>query len=263
MKTLSKILAMVLLVAVLLTACAPKAPASHWEAIQKAGKLKIGTSADYPPFEFVDDAGEFAGFDVEIMKALGEKLGVEIEIVDMPFDSLIAAVQEGKIDMSVAAFNYSEERDEVVDFTIAYYNAEDGFLVSSDFADTISAPEDIAKYTVGAGTGTTQDGWIQENLVDTGILPADKFFKYDRIDQAALDVKSGRIDVLMAEAAVIQSFEKEMGGLKVAYVGQMSSGPVNMVIPNGDTELAEKLNTAIQELIDSGFIEEMAIKFMQ
>jgi polar amino acid transport system substrate-binding protein len=263
MKNLSKIIALVLLVAVLLTACAPKAPASQWEAIEKAGKIKIGTSADYPPFEYVDEGGQFAGFDVEIMKAVGQKLGVEVEIVDMPFDSLIAAVQEGKIDMSVAAFNYSEERDQVVDFTIAYYNAEDGYLVKSDFADTISAPEDIANYIVAAGTGTTQDGWIQENLVDTGLLPASNYFKYDRIDQAALDVRSGRVDVLMAEAAVVKSFEKEIGGLKVAYVGTMSSGPMNMVVPNGSTELVAKLNAAIQELLDAGFIEEMAIKFMQ
>lgn len=263
MKSLSKMLVIVLLLGVLLTACAPKAPASHWEAIQKAGKITIGTSADYPPFEYVDENGEFAGFDIEIINALGEKLGVEVEIVDMPFDSLIAAVQEGKIDMSVSAFNYSEERDQVVDFTDAYYNAEDGFLVSTDFAGEITAPEDIANYLVGAGTGTTQDGWIQENLVDAGLLSGDNFFKYDRIDQAALDVKAGRIDVLMAEAAVIKSFEKEMDGLKVAYIGQMSSGPIEMVIPEGDADLQAKLNAAIKELLDSGYVDELAAKWMQ
>lgn len=263
MKAISKMLVIVCIVSVFLTACAPQAPASHWEAIEKAGKLKIGTSADYPPFEYVDENGEFAGFDVEIMKAVGDQLGVEIEIVDMPFDSLIAAVQEGKIDMSVSAFNYSEERDEVVDFTIPYYNAEDGFLVSSDFAGKITAPEDIAQYVVGAGPGTTQDGWIQENLIDAGLMSEDNYFKYDRIDQAALDVKSGRIDVLMAEAAVINAFAREMEGLQVAYVGQMSSGPVNMVIPQGDTELGEKLNAAIQELLEAGFMDEMVVKYMQ
>ena len=84
-----------------------------------------------------------------------------------------------------------------------------------------------------------------------------------RIDQAALDVKSGRIDVLMAEAAVINSFEKEMDGLKVAYIGQMSSGPVSMVLPEGDAELAEKLNAAIAEMLDSGFIDDLAAEYMQ
>lgn len=263
MKTLSKMLVVVLIVGVLLTACAPKAPASHWEAIQEAGTLKIGTSADFPPFEYIDESGNFAGFDVDIMKELGNQLGVKVEIVDMPFDSLIASVQEGKIDMTVAAYNYSEERDEVVDFTIPYYYALDGFMVSADSDITITAPEDVAAYIVGAQTGSTQNAWIQENLIDTGLLPEENFFKYERVDQAALDVKAGRIDVLMAEAAVIGSFEKEMGGLKVAYSAEMSSGPVRMIVPEGDTELIAKLDEAIQAMIDSGFIDEVTLKHMQ
>ncbi|MCD4671838.1 MAG: ABC transporter substrate-binding protein [Anaerolineaceae bacterium] len=199
MKTVSKIFTLVLVVTVLLTACAPK----------EADKLIIGTSADFPPFEFVDEDGEFAGFDIDLINAISEKMGVEVEIVDMPFDSLVASVQEGKIDMSVAAFNYSEERDEVVDFTTFYYYAMDGFLVSEDFADEITAPEDIAKYIVGCQTGSTQNAYIQENLIDTGLLPEENFFTYERVDQAALDVKAGRIDVLMAEAAVIGALKRK------------------------------------------------------
>jgi polar amino acid transport system substrate-binding protein len=68
----------------------------------------VGTSADYPPFEFVDEAGITTGFDVELMNEIGKRMGVTVEWTDMPFDSLIAAVQEGKIDMSIAAFNYDE-----------------------------------------------------------------------------------------------------------------------------------------------------------
>jgi polar amino acid transport system substrate-binding protein len=253
MKNVSKILVLVLVLTVLLTACGPK----------KADKLTIGTSADFPPFEFVDENGDFAGFDVDLINKLSEVMGVEVEIVDMPFDSLVASVQEGKIDMSVAAFNYSEERDEVVDFTDFYYYAMDGFMVAEDFAAEITAPEDIAGLIVGCQTGSTQNAYIQENLVDTGLLPAENFFTYERVDQAALDVKAGRIDVLMAEAAVLGSFEKEMGGLKIAYTAEMSSGPMAMIIPEGDTELQTKLNAAINELLDSGYVDELAAKWMK
>lgn len=265
MKKVSKMMVVFLLVAVLLTACAPKAaaPANHYEAIKAAGKITIGTSADYPPFEYMDEAGNFAGFDVEIMKMLGEKLGVEVEIVDMPFDSLVVAVQEGKIDMSVAAFNYSEDRDKVVDFSDAYYNAQDGFLVSADFAGEINAPEDAANYINGVLNGSTQDAWLTENLVDTGLLPAEKFFKYDRADQAALDVKSGRIEVLMAEEAVLKSFVSQMDGLKIAYTAQLSSGPVAMIMPEGDTELAAAVNAAIKSMLDDGSVEALAAEYMQ
>ena len=156
--------------------------------------IKVGTSADYPPFEFVDGSGNKTGFDVDLMTEIAKRMGVKLEWVDMPFDSLIAAVQEGKIDASIAAFNYSEERDQNIDFTEQYYLSEDAFIVGEAFADTIAAPEDAAKYKVGVQTGTTQDSWLTENLVDTGMLSEENLFRYDRADQAALDLKNGRIE---------------------------------------------------------------------
>ena len=155
----------------LLTACGGGAQAANkLEEITKRGKIIVGTSADYPPFESMEGE-ELVGFDVDLMKGIASQMGVELEWVDMPFDSLIASVQEGKIDVAVAAFNYNEERDQVVDFTDPYYYGEDGFLVREDFAGTISAPEDIAIYKVGVQTGSTADGWVTENLLDTGMLP--------------------------------------------------------------------------------------------
>ena len=265
MKNITKFLVISLIVVALMSACSPKAqePANHWEEVKSKGKLLIGTSADYPPFEYIDEEGEFAGFDVEIMKQLGEKLGVEVEIQDMPFDSLIVAVQEGKIDMSVAAFNYTEERDEYVDFSEPYYNAQDGFLGAADFEGEINVPEDAANYVVGVINGSTQDSWVMENLVEAGLLSEENLFKYERYDQAAMDVKSGRIDIMMAEAVVLKSFEEEMGGLKVAYIGQMSSGPVAMILPEGDTELVEAVNGAIAEMFDEGLINEYVLQYMK
>lgn len=243
-----------------LTACGPKQPANHLEAIKTAGVIKIGTSADYPPFEYVDQAGNMAGFDVELMQELAKNLGVKVEWVDMPFDSLIAAVQEGKIDASIAAFNYSEERDEKIDFTVPYFTNEDAFVVAEGFADTITAPEDLAKYTVGVQSGTTQDSWITENLVETGKLSESKFFRYDRADQAALDIKNGRIQVWMADLFPAQALSDQLGGLKIAYQGMVSSGPMNIIIPNGDTALAEALNKLIEQLQKDGFVDQLAVK---
>jgi len=243
-----------------LAACGPKQPANHLDAIKAAGVIKVGTSADYPPFEYIDQAGNMAGFDVELMQELAKKLGVKVEWVDMPFDSLIAAVQEGKIDASIAAFNYTEERDEKIDFTVPYFTNEDAFLVTESFADTITGPEDLAKYTVGVQSGTTQDDWITENLVDTGKLPESNFFRYDRADQAALDIKNGRIQVWMADLFPAQALADKLGGLKIVYQGMISSGPMNIIIPNGDTALAEALNKAIEQLQKDGFIDQLAVK---
>ncbi len=129
MKRILLTLLMVAVLALSLAACGPKQPASHLEAIKAAGVIKVGTSADYPPFEYVDASGNKAGFDIDLMEEIAKRMGVKVEWVDMPFDSLIAAVQEGKIDMSISAFNYTEERDQTVDFTEAYYTSEDSFMV--------------------------------------------------------------------------------------------------------------------------------------
>jgi len=157
MKRLMVSTVLVILILASLAGCAQQKAANHLEAIKQAGTIKVGTSADYPPFESVDSAGNKVGFDIDLMAETAKRLGVKLEWVDMPFDSLIAAVQEGKIDMAISAFNYSEERDQKIDFTDAYYTSEDSFMVTDGFAGQITKPEDVAGYKVGVQTSTTQD----------------------------------------------------------------------------------------------------------
>jgi polar amino acid transport system substrate-binding protein len=142
--------------------------------IRAAGKLIVGTSADYPPYESIDANGNFVGFDMDLIRAVGEKLGVEVEIRDMPFDSLIASLQKGKIDAVIAAMQATAEREEKVDFTIPYRMTKDAFIGAGNTTITLNKPEDAAGLTIGAQTGTVQEGWIQKNLVATGLTPADK-----------------------------------------------------------------------------------------
>ena len=263
MKKVSKILVIALLFVLVLTACGPKAPANKLEAVKQAGKIVFGTSADFPPFESVDENGNFVGFDIDLMNELGKRMGLKVEIVDMPFDSLIASVQEGKIDASVAAFNYSEERDQAVDFTDPYYFAEDGILVAEDFAGEINGPEDMANYVIGIQTGSMQEAWVVENLVDTGLLSDENLFRYERIDQAAMDIKAGRVDALMTEAVVTKNVAKELGGLQVIFTGVVSNGPVNIIVPEGSTELTAEMNKYIAEMLSDGFIDTIILKHMQ
>lgn len=264
MKRTSQItLILVTILALLLVACQQASADSHLAEIRETGKIVVGTSADYPPFESVDESGNFVGFDIALIEEIGRRLDLEIEIQDMPFDSLIAAVQEGKLDLAISAFNYDEERDRSVDFTEPYYFAEDAILVAEGFAGTINAPEDLADYVVGAQTGTTQDGWITDNLIDGGTLPESNYFRYERIDQAALDLKAGRVEALLMESVVARSLAADLGGLQLVYEGEVSSGPMNIVIPEGDTELAEALNEVLAELQAEGFIDALVMEYMQ
>ena len=245
----------------MLTACGGSSAANHLEAIKQAGVIKVGTSADYPPFESVDSSGNKVGFDIELMTEVANRLGVKVEWVDMPFDSLIAAVQEGKIDASISAFNYSEERDKMIDFSDAYYTSEDAFTVAEGFSGTVAKPEDVAGYKVGVQTGTTQDSWLTDTLVADGTLSEENLFRYDRVDQAMLDLQNGRIDVMMSDYIPAQALVKQLGGLNIVYHGVLSTGPVNIVLPEGDTELKQAINETIAKLQSEGFIDALAVKY--
>ena len=250
-----------LLIGGMLTGCAKAGGESVLDKIQKEGKVVVGTSADYPPYEFVDEAGNYAGFDVELMTEIAKRMGVTLQWTDMPFDSLIAAVQEGKIDMSIACFNYSEEREEEVDFSDAYYTSEDAFVVSEGFSGSIAKPEDAANYKVGVQSGTVQDDWLTSNLVDTGLLDEADLARYERVDQAALDLQAGRIDILMSDHVPAQALVKQFEGFDIVFTGVLSTGPINIVLPNGDTQLQAEVNRIIKELQDEGFIDDLAVKY--
>ena len=262
MKRVVVFISLLAAISLLLAGCggASKA-ANHLDAIKQAGVIKVGTSADYPPFESVDSSGNKVGFDVDLMTEIAKRLGVKLEWVDMPFDSLIAAVQEGKIDASISAFNYSEERDKMIDFSDAYYTSEDAFTVADSFTGTIADPKDVANYKVGVQTGTTQDGWLTDNLVKDGALPEANLFRYDRVDQAMLDLQNGRIDVMMSDYIPAQALVKQLNGLKIIYHGVLSTGPVNIVIPDKDVELQKAINGIIKQLQDEGFVDKLAVKY--
>lgn len=261
MKRTVVLISLLVAMSLVLSACGGSKAANHLEAIKQAGVIKVGTSADYPPFESVDASGNKVGFDIDLMTEIAKRLDVKLEWVDMPFDSLIAAVQEGKIDASISAFNYTEERDQTIDFSDAYFTSEDAFTVAEGFAGTIAKPEDVGAFKVGVQTGTTQDGWLTDTLVGDGSMPEQNLFRYDRVDQAMLDLKNGRIEVMMSDYIPAQALVKQLGGLKIIYHGVLSSGPVNLVLPEGDTNFKQAINEIIKQLKDEGFIDQLAVKY--
>jgi ABC-type amino acid transport substrate-binding protein len=102
---------------------------------------------------------------------------------------------------------------------------------------------------------------LTDTLVADGALPEENLFRYDRADQAMLDLKNGRIDVMMSDYVPAQALAKQLGGLEIVYHGVLSSGPINVVIPNGDVELQQAVNEIIKQLQDEGFIDQLAVKY--
>jgi ABC-type amino acid transport substrate-binding protein len=245
-----------------LTACSAQKPAGHLQTIKQAGVIKVGTSADYPPFEYIDNSGKKLGFDIALMEEIARHLGVKLEWVDMPFDSLTSAVQDGKLDAAISAINYSEACAGMVSYSEPYYLSGDVLVVAESFTGQISKPVDAASYKVGVQTGATQDYWLVENLVDTGMLPQTRLFRYERADQAAKDLKKGIIEVWMTDTIVGQALVQQLGGIKVVYQGTLSSSPLYVILQKDDQSLQVEINKIIWELDDQGFIQQLALQYI-
>jgi polar amino acid transport system substrate-binding protein len=223
--------------------------------------LVVGTSADYPPYEFTDATGAFVGFDMDLIRAIGERIGKEVKIVDMGFDTLIAGLQNKKIDVVIAAMQASEKRKEKVDFSISYHAIKDAILVKADAGIKINSVYDIANYKVASQTGTIQEKWIQENLIKTGKLAAENYFSYERVDNAAMDVKAGRVDALLIIADPATSLA-EKNGLEIGLITtETVSAGQSLAVTKGNTELLTAINKAIEELKADGTLKKLMDKY--
>lgn len=221
--------------------------------------IVVGTSADYPPYEFTDAKGNFVGFDMDLIRAIGEKIGKKVKIVDMGFDTLIAGLQKEKIDVVIAAMQASEARKKKVDFSITYHAIKDAVLAKAGV--TITSVYDMAKYKVASQTGSIQEKWIQENLIKPGKLPAENYFSYERVDNAAMDVKAGRVDTLLIIADPATALA-EKNGLEIALITtETVSAGQSLAVTKGNTELLNAINNAIEALKADGTMKKLMDKY--
>ncbi len=216
--------------------------------------LVVGTSADYEPFEYLDEAGGFTGFDVELMEEIGDRLGMEIEWQDIAFDGLIGSLQTDKIDAIIAAMSATPEREEQVDFTDPYFIGADAIIVAEGSAITINKNEDLAGLKVGVQTGTIQESWIDENI-------AAEVSRYERAEQAIMDLKSGRIEAVAMDYYAAQAFI-DQGGITLALKTEFAGEHMAIAVKEGNTELRDQLDDVIDELQAEGFVENLALKYL-
>ena len=152
---------------------------------------KIGTNAEYPPFENVDESGNIIGFDVDLMTAIAEKAGFEFEWVNTRWDGIFVALQSGEFDAVISAATITEERAEIVNFSDPYFNAGQMIAVRADETE-ISGPADLAGKKVGVQLGTTGDIWLTENTEAEVV-------RYDENTLAFQALANGDVDAAMAD----------------------------------------------------------------
>ena len=260
-KRVAAILALALLL--LLVGCGGDSYENAWEKVQAEGALVVGTSADYPPYEFMED-GEYKGFEVELVEKIGERLGIEIQWNDMSFDTLIASLKQGKIDVVVASMSASPDRRAEADWSEVYYRGLHTFITQVGSDVKLNTIDDIAQYTVGVQTGSSHESWLVENMVDTGKMDAEQIYRYENANLGVLDVANGQIDAFFTETASAPKYLESSDNLQ--SVLEFDANPVyggsRMAVQKGQSELLEQINNTILELQEEGFIDELIEKWL-
>jgi polar amino acid transport system substrate-binding protein len=229
--------------------------------VEEENKLIVGTSADFPPFEYINDEGTIVGFDVEMVTMILEDAGYTVEVQDISFDSLIPSLQNGKIDVIAAAMTITPAREQQIDFSNPYYEADQSVLTKVDANLNISTSEDLQNYTVGAQTGTTGATWIQENLVDNGTLSEDDFKRYETYTLAVLDLVNGNIDALILDKPVAESYVKNQDVEIIMTI--ITNESYGLGVKLGNDNLVNQINSGLETLMASDDWDNLIQKYFE
>ncbi|MED1601276.1 transporter substrate-binding domain-containing protein [Alkalihalophilus marmarensis] len=221
----------------------------------EGGTLIMATSADYPPYESVDlESGEIVGFDIDIANHIASELGYELEIQDVDFNGLIPAMEAGRADFVLAGMTPTEERKENVDFSDIYYEAQN--LIVSKEDQGLSAVEDLEGLTVGVQLGSIQEGEAEDLAEEIGF----NVEKRDRIPELIQELLAGRLDAILMEDTVAAGYMESQSGLAQFEVPSEELAGSAIAFPKG-SELVEPFNDKLNEMIDSGLMDELIIKW--
>lgn len=215
--------------------------------------LRAGTEPAFAPFEFPQEGSkELTGFDVELVQALGQKLGYKVEMVSMGFDALIPALQAGNIDVAIAGMTITDERKKVVDFTDSYYTSGLMIMVRKD--SNVKSIDDLKGKTIACQIGTT--GENKSRSVEGATVKA-----FNTQDEAALELKNGGADAVIGDAPVIEYYMTKAGKDFAKTVGEkMEAEPYGIALKK-DNKLTADLNKALAEMQKSGEYDKLYTKW--
>jgi ABC-type amino acid transport substrate-binding protein len=250
------------------TAVAPTAAPSatvavvddSWERVKAAGKIVVGTSVDYPPFEFYVTEGQIDGFDVALMDEIGRRLSVQVEYHDLAFDGLGNALQLKQIDAAIAAISITPDRESEFDFSNVYLVGADGILAHQDASFAINSVDDLAQRRVGVQRGSVYQSWLYSDLVATGKMPEGNLLAYEKAEHAIRDLQAGRADLVVldlqpAEIAVAA------GGVKMMAQG-LNQQRYGLALPKGAKALKAEIDRVLTTLFNEGIIAQLAKQYL-
>jgi polar amino acid transport system substrate-binding protein len=243
------------------TKAEPAEPADDsWTKVQQAGKLIVGTSADYPPFESYNDKYQIDGFDIALINEVAKQLGVTVELNDFAFDGLGAAIQIGQIDAAISAISATPERMVVVNFSNVYYASTDAVLVKADSTLSAQTPNLLTRTRLGVQQNSVYEDYAQARLIDTELMPRRNLHVYQDMGQAINDLKAGRIEAVWLGLLPAEEFAKD-GSVKVAAQG-LNQQLYAIAMKQGATALQIKINEALTILQNNGTVARLAEQYL-
>lgn len=221
-------------------------------SIKASGKLVVGTASGYAPYEFVDVTSpnqEIIGVDLELAKAIADELGVELEVQDMVFSSLLSSLPAHKIDIAIAGIAPTDERKETMDFSDSYLFATQSILILKENAEQYSTLESFSGLPMAAQKSTTQEALIQEKLPDSPLVSLDK------VPDCILELKSGNVAGVAVESIVGEQYIIAHDDLQFADADFDRKKESAIALEKGNEDLLEIINKVIKENQDNGNFE--------
>jgi len=257
MKKIIAVALSVLLVCALFTGCGNKAE-SGLKTVE-SGKLIMATNAAFPPYEFIE-GNEIVGIDAEIAGAIAQKLGLELQIDDMEFDSIVESVKGGKADIGLAGMTVTPERQEVINFTASYATGVQVVIVAE--GSSITSVDDLfadgASHVIGVQRNTTGDLYSTWDLEDAGLATVERYSKGADAVQALI---TGKVDCVIIDNEPAKAFVEANEGLLILdteYAIEDYAAAMN----KDNTELYEAVNKALEELIADGTVKAIIEKYI-
>jgi len=221
--------------------------------------VRMGTEGYYPPFNYFDSAGEIKGFDIDIGNALCEAMEVECDWVTTDWDGIIPALNSNKFDTIIASMGITEERAEIVSFSDPYYFNAARFVATKDLGLENAMPADLDGMIVGAQSGTLEVSMLETYFPDTEVN------LYPKLDDALLDLETGRVDLVLAGQFVVGDWLAGEDGACCEFVGEAfmadSMSGTGIAVRQDDDALRESLNAALAQITEDGTYDEIRARY--
>ncbi|WP_349371818.1 ABC transporter substrate-binding protein [Salinarimonas sp.] len=239
----------------MLRTLAAAAVVAAFAAPAAAQTLQVGAYPANPPWEVKNERGEFEGFEVDLVHAIAEKMGREVEIQDLGFQALFAATSSGRIDLAISTITITPERLESQAFTQGYYDSD--MALATAEGSEVDSLEDMQGKIAGALATSTGEKWARENQEKYGFS---EIKTYNTQQDLLLDTRNGRVDGAISDIAGLQFTFQKMPGLEIAQ--RIETGDQYGIMMPKTSPLLEEVNAAISELKEEGYLAELHEKWL-